>query len=41
MIKHSTENKHDAENIKNILCDFSPWIEDFIDDLQPAQNFDG
>ena len=41
-ISHSTENKHDAENIKNILCDFSPWIEVFIahDDLQPAQNFE-
>ena len=41
-ISHYTENKHDAKNIKNILCDFSPWIEVFVahDDLQPAQNFD-
>ena len=41
-ISHYTENKHDAKNIKNILCDFSPWIEVFVahDDLQPAQNFE-
>ena len=42
VISHSTENKHDAENISTILCDFSAWIEVFIalEDLQPAQKFE-
>ena len=40
-ISHSSKNKHDAKNIKNILRDFFPCIEVFVahDDLQPTQNF--
>ena len=29
-ISHSSKNKHDAKNIKNILRDFFPCIEVFV-----------